>query len=299
MPSFVVPPRSSRRLVISSSFAQPSCAIIICYQHRAFESSLAAKLAPCILVKLVMSGVALHHCSTISLLEACATLFDADSGPSKPIAHPWSHAILLCRMLLGHRAPRTALRMCGCCIAAAATHCHAGHHRLAIACRTRPLSASRSAADSQPIRRTSWSQAAPLCACRSVIAPSCRTSHLLPLVASPRYHRLATAHRTRPYYAARRTRPQPHAASRTPHAAQLSRIMGTSVCAMPRSVRYAIVASARRRVLCIAWSVRYAHGPLPERMHTINTSRILVGRIPDTSGRDARVSLRTYGSVYA
>ena len=163
MPSFVVPPRSSRRLVISSSFAQPSCAIIICYQHRAFESSLAAKLAPCILVKLVMSGVALHHCSTISLLEACATLFDADSGPSKPIAHPWSHAILLCRMLLGHRAPRTALRMCGCCIAAAATHCHAGHHRLAIACRTRPLSASRSAADSQPIRRTSWSQAVPLC----------------------------------------------------------------------------------------------------------------------------------------
>ena len=214
-----------------------------------------------------MSGVALHHCRAISLLDACATMFDADSGPSKPIAHSWSHAYscVACCSVIGpsyrishaRLLPSLLLPLIAT-LATTASRSHAAHGR----CQPVAPQPTRSRS-AGPLGRRPY----PCAAHRSVIAPpSCSTSHLLPLVASPRYHRLATAHRTRPYYAARRTRPQPHAASRTPHAAQLSRIMGTSVCAMPRSVRYAIVASARRRVLCIAWSVRYAHGPLPERM---------------------------------
>ena len=170
---------------------------------------------------------------------------------------------LLCRMLyLMSHAARASCPSCpvACAvvtIAAAATHRHAW-----------PPPPRDRMPHTAAVSQSLW-RAPPLAAFRTLVPhtarssrPACRISHRLPLV-SPRFATTAS----RPHAA--RDRCWPVALARAAQHTLLSRILGRSVCAMPRSVRYAIVASARRRVLCIAWSVRYAHGPLPERMYTI------------------------------
>ena len=178
-----------------------------------------------------MGGVAPHHrvasvCSIHAL--TCSTPTRGLASLSRTLG---SHAIPLCRMPLRH-APRAAYRMPRLLPSLC---CHSSHawppHRLATACRTRPLLASRSGA-----RRL-------LVACRTLVShaarssrPSCRISHLLPLVASPRYHRLATARRMRPLLASH------SGAHRTAHPAQSHH--------GHISVRYATVSTVRHRGLC-------------------------------------------------
>ena len=140
LPSSIVPPTPSRRLAVSPSFAQPSCAtIIITSIVLSSQVWLLSLLAPWNLVKLTFGDVAPHHRITISLPKTCAILFDADSGPGKPTHTLGSHAVPLCRMMLVHHAPRATFRMRGCChrccchslprLATTASRPHAAHGR--------------------------------------------------------------------------------------------------------------------------------------------------------------------------
>ena len=139
LPSSIVPPTPSRRLAVSPSFAQPSCAtIIITSIVLSSQVWLLSLLAPWNLVKLTFGDVAPHHRITISLPKTCAILFDADSGPGKPITHSCVACYTLCHMLLVHRAPRAQSHArchhrC-CChssprVATTASRPHAAHGR--------------------------------------------------------------------------------------------------------------------------------------------------------------------------
>ena len=203
---------------------------------------------------------------------------------------------LLCRMLyLVSHAARASCPSCpvACAvvtIAAAATHRHAW-----------PPPPRDRMPHTAAVSQSLW-RAPPLAAFRTLVPhtarssrPACRISHRLPLV-SPRFATTASrphAARDRTLHAARDRSRTPQAARRTPHSSVASWARQCALC----HGQYGTPSWPLPEGVCCALHGQYGTptGRCPNACTRSNTSRILVGRIPDTSGRDARVPLRTYG----